>query len=282
MAGFWLAFTGMGCGQVQHQATMKYTSPVGYDLNQPEIFELDDALEEISGITFLDGNPDTIFAQQDEKGRLFFFAPGDKKPKQTRFGKDGDYEDIAMLGNDVVMLRSDGSLYRFPVTDRYGEHVESVVANQPFPKGEYESLAARTDDSLLYILCKECEVDHKQPITTGYGFRLSKDGEVQRTLSFSVSHAQIEQYASLEGKPFRPSAMTWNPFTKEWYVLSSINKQLVVLDSTWQVKEVHRLDTKLYRQPEGLALDNNRTLYIASERGNKGKRGTVYKFSFNH
>ena len=282
MAGFWLVFTGMSCGQVQRNAAMKYTSPVGYELNKPEVFKMDNALEEISGITFLHGNPDTIFAQQDEKGRLFFFALGDKKPKHTRFGKDGDYEDIAMLGDEVVMLRSDGSLYRFPVGERHSKQVESTTWHKPFPKGEYESLATRTDDNLLYILCKECEVDRKKPTTTGYGFRLKKGGEVQEEQRFTISHSQIEQHASLKGKSFRPSAMAWNPYTDEWYVISSINKLLVVLDSAWQVKEAHRLDPKLYRQPEGLAFDNNRTLYIASERGNTGDRGTIYKFSFTN
>lgn len=283
ITGCWLFFTGVGCGQAQHKKTMDYTSPEGYDLNNPEVFEMDSELEEISGISFLHGNPDTLFAQQDEEGKLYFFSPGDKKPEHVKFGKDGDYEDVALAGDDVVMLRSDGSLYRFPVEERYGKRIESVETwKKPFPKGEYESLAARDGDDLMYVLCKECEVDRKQKKTTGYGFRLMDDGAVRRELTFSVSDEQIEQYAPLKGKPFRPSAMTWNRHTGEWYVISSINKLLVILDHDWQVKAAHKLDPKRYIQPEGLAIDNNRTLYVASERGKKGKRATVYKFPFDN
>src|SRR5690606_28005438 len=219
---------------------MNYTSPTGYDLNQPEVFELTDELEEMSGMTFLQGSPDTIFAQQGEAGRLFFFALGDENPKQTRFATDGDYEDIAMLGDDVVMQRRGGCLYRFTVNQRHDKQVESVATwKKPFPEGEYESLATRAGDSRLYILCKDCEADRKQEVTTGYAFRLTDDETINKERSFSISHAQIERYAPLEGKAFRPSAMAWNPHTNEWYVVSSINKLLVVLDDAWQVKEVH-------------------------------------------
>ena len=282
LAGCWLFFTGVGCGQTPHENDSKHTSPEGYDLNNPEVFDMDSDLEEISGISFLYGNADTLFAQQDEEGKLFFFAPGDKKPKHVRFGKDGDYEDIALSGDQVVMLRSDGSLYRFAVAERHGKRVEAVETwKKPLPKGEYESLATRDGDSLIYVLCKACEVDRKREETTGYGVRLLGDGDISLERSFSVNSDEIERFAPLKGKPFRPSAMTWNRYTEEWYVISSINKLLVILDSQWHVKAAHRLDPKRYIQPEGLAIDNNRALYIASERGEKGKRATVYKFTFD-
>ena len=282
VVGCWLLLAGVGCGQEKQTETMHYTSPEGYDLNNPEVFGMADELEEVSGIAFADHIRDTLFAQQDEEGKLFFFAPGQEKPKEVRFGKDGDYEDIALLGHDVIMLRSDGSLFRFPVGERNGKRIESVEKwKTPFPEGEYESLATG-EDGMLYILCKECKVDRKGEGTTGYGFRLTADGDVKQELRYSVSHEQIERYVSLDGKAFRPSAMTWNRDTNEWYVISSINKMLVILDSQWQVKEVHRLDPDRYIQPEGLAFDQSRTLYIASERGKKGKRATVYKIRFNN
>jgi len=281
IAGLCVLFAGVGCGQTQRGETVHQVGPTGYDLANPEVFEMNGVLEEISGITLFQGNPDTLFAQQDEAGKLFFFALGDKKPQQIRFGNDGDYEDIAISGEDVIVLRSDGSLYRFPIKERHGKRIESVTTwKKPFPKGEYESLAARADDSQLYILCKACEIDRKQASTTGYRFRLAEDGTLSESVSFSVSHAQIEHYVSLDGKPFQPSSMAWNPHTGEWYVISSINKMLVVLDEKWQVTGAYPLDPKRYIQPEGLAFDNNRALYIASERGKKGKWAAVFKFPF--
>lgn len=279
--GILALFAGMGCGQAQRQEVLLYGSPTGYDLNNPEVFEMADALGEISGITFLNGDPDMVFAQQDEEGILFFFALGDKEPKQVKFGKDGDYEDIGIYRQDVVVLRSDGSLYRFPVAERHRKQIRSVaVSKKPFPDGEYESLATRMGDSLSYVLCKNCKVDRKLPVTTGHAFRLNGDGTVDVRSSFSISHAQIEQFVPPMGQSFQPSAMAWNPFSNEWYVLSSINKLLVILDENWQVIQAYQLDATRYTQPEGLAFDCNRALYISNERGRTGKRATIFKFPF--
>ena len=79
-------------------------SPAGYDLASPEIFKLPPALDEISGIAFKQGNPDTVYAQQDEAGKLFYFAPGQSTVQQVKFGKNVDYEDIAIMHQQVFML----------------------------------------------------------------------------------------------------------------------------------------------------------------------------------
>lgn len=273
-------FMGVGCSRAQ-QAD-RYGSPAGYDLNNPAVYDMADILYEISGITFHNGRSDTIYAQQDEAGRLFYFALGDRQTQHTKFGNDGDYEDIAILHDHVIILRSDGSLYRFPLAERHGKKIVNVeVWDKPFPKGEYESLAATAGDSLLYVLCKQCRQDRKQSFNTGYAFRLGADGKIVHELTFAVNWAQIEQYVGLGGKAFRPSAITWNPFTSEWFIVSSINKMLVVTDSQWKVKNAYRLNPKLYVQPEGLAIDADRNLYISNEGGKRSRKANILKFQFN-
>ena len=47
-------------------------SPAGYNLAKPEKFFMPEVLLEISGIAFNQGNNDTLYAQQDEEGKLFY------------------------------------------------------------------------------------------------------------------------------------------------------------------------------------------------------------------
>ncbi|MBC7400370.1 MAG: SdiA-regulated family protein, partial [Mucilaginibacter sp.] len=83
-----------------------YTSPPGYDLNKPVKYNMSEGLLEISGIAFHHGNPDSLYAEQDEKGHIYYLKLGDKKtPGYSKFGKSGDYEDIAILNDQVVLLR---------------------------------------------------------------------------------------------------------------------------------------------------------------------------------
>ncbi|SEK21523.1 SdiA-regulated domain-containing protein [Parapedobacter koreensis] len=275
-----LMIVGMGCSQAQR---VDYTdNPPGYDLTNPDVYKLSEVLHEISGISFNKGNPDTIYAQQDEDGQLFYFAWGDPKPRYAEFGKGGDYEDIAILQDQVIILRSDGNLYRFSVAGKQGKNVGPVeMWKKPFPEGEYESLAATGHDSLLYVLCKNCKEDKKRSAATGYAVRLERDGSLGHQFTFAIHFDQIERFVSLKGKAFQPSAMTWNPYTGQWFVISSINKLLVVLDDQWKVISAYRLDPALYTQPEGIAFDGNRNLYISNEGGRKGNRATIFKFQFN-
>src|ERR1700743_723443 len=91
-------------------------SPPGYDLASPKKFVMPESLREISGICFLRGNPDTMYAEQDEEGRLFFSPRGERKFSNWKFGPKGDYEDVPILGNkEFVLLRRNGSLFVFPV-----------------------------------------------------------------------------------------------------------------------------------------------------------------------
>src|SRR5690348_16719631 len=73
-----------------------FKSPKGYDLNNPQRIIMPASLHEISGITFYQGRTDTVYAEQDEDGRLFYLKPGDKKAESFHFGKHGDYEDVAI------------------------------------------------------------------------------------------------------------------------------------------------------------------------------------------
>ena len=68
----------------------------GYDFSKPVVMKMPAGLNEISGIAFNNGNPDTMYAIQDEEGRLFYFSTKNIDLQHIKFGKKGDYEDLAV------------------------------------------------------------------------------------------------------------------------------------------------------------------------------------------
>ena len=55
-----------------------------YQLDKPDKFNMPESLLEVSGITFYKGKKDTMYAIQDEQGRLFRIAWGCKKTVQCK------------------------------------------------------------------------------------------------------------------------------------------------------------------------------------------------------
>lgn len=258
-----------------------YTSPSGYDLTQPETFYLSDALHEISGITFPYKDSDVLVAIEDETGTLYQFRVGENEMSHGRFGKKDDYEDVAVAQQHIIVLSSDGSLFTMPLINSQEENIQNVIKSEDvIPDDEYEGLAVDPSDNKIYVLCKECKVDKKSDQVTGYVFEFRNNQPLLKG-SFQIDTKQIDSFQSLKEKEFRPSALTKNIHTNEWYVLSSVNDMLVVTDQDWNVKAVHSLNPKDFNQPEGIAFDGNNNLYISNEGGDKTKKGTVLKFKIS-
>ena len=58
-------FTGFSCMQPKAAKSLQ-----GYDLAAPVKYKLPLSLTEISGLTFYKGDPKTVYANQDEDGKL--------------------------------------------------------------------------------------------------------------------------------------------------------------------------------------------------------------------
>ncbi|WP_240663133.1 SdiA-regulated domain-containing protein [Mucilaginibacter limnophilus] len=249
-------------------------NPPGYDLSKPVKYALPSTLTEISGLAFYKGDSKWVYAQEDETGRVYTFDLKDIHLLDTKFAGKGDYEDIAITREQVVMLRSDGTLFVFPfaqLRNREASAVKTFV--KLLPKGEYEGMHADEKTGLLYVLCKNCKADKKDKATSGYIFKLLSGGNVQQAGEFSV---RVDT-GKKKGR-FMPSALAKNPRTGEWYILSSVNKLLVVADVNWQVKDTYSLNSSLFPQPEGIAFDKQNNLYISNEGGSGS--GTILKFIF--
>ena len=247
-----------------------------YDLSKPEVFDMPVSLMEISGITFDQGKGDIFYAIQDEEGKLFRLSWQNQKQKHTKFAGRGDYEDVTILKNQVVVLKSNGSLFTFPFSETQLEETNKTKEwKRLLPKGEYEALFGDETTGKIYVLCKSCPTDNPEQKVSG--FILNSVNTVEKTGGFSLDIAAFKSLGVKIKKGFQPSALAKNPLTGDWYILSSVNKTLVVLDRTWKAKEFYALSSNNFGQPEGIAFDKLGNLYISNE-GDAMKVGNILKF----
>jgi len=258
-----------------------YTSPPGYNFNNPKRFRMPNILREISGIAFYKATGDTLYAEQDEDGKVFRFKLGDANLQVTRFGKKGDFEDISLVNNNVIMLRSDGVLFSFPLSEVQKKETAKVkIFEDLLPDGEYEGLASDDMNNKLYVLCKHCREEKTNKWGGGTILHVDTAGALTPAGNFELDIKEIDAISHSRKINFHPSALAQNPLTKEWFILSSVNKMLVVADQNWKVRSVYPLNPSLFVQPEGIAFDRQQNLYISNERG-LSSAATILLFVYN-
>ncbi len=247
-----------------------------YDLSAPEKFIMSNALAEISGIAIRQSS-DTIYAIQDEEGILFSLVPGSDNVTTAKFGKKGDYEDLAIVGNTVYILKSNGAIYSVPLNKSARKAEDQVEEFKDLvPQGEYEGMYGDESNNKLYILCKNCK---KVGEGAGYTLSIAADGQLSASEPFSLNVDAIQEITNNKKVNFRPSAITKNKSTNEWFVLSSVNNMLVRASADWTIKNVYSLDPSIFVQPEGIAFDSKNNLYISNEAGTTSN-GNILKFNY--
>jgi hypothetical protein len=262
------------------QSQQSYPSPPGYNLKQPIKFKMPDDLLEISGIAFDRGNENTFYAIQDEDGKLFYGKLGATKVNHIKFGKHGDYEDLAICGNLMIILKSNGKLYTFPLSEIHEQELSHVQEQTKLlPVGEYESMYADQQRRKLYVLCKNCEDERTSKSSTGYIFDILPNNTFKPAGNFKIEVKQIKRFTGDEKMKFRPSAMAWSNTAKQWYIVSAVNQLLLTADANFKVTAAYDLDHKTFLQPEGIAFDNSGNMYISNE-GDEFARGNVLKFNY--
>lgn len=270
---FLLMFVAAGCNstEAKKEPTLKE-----YDLASPDKFNMPESLHEISGITFRTGNSDTIYAVQDEEGKVFRLAWDIKKQYHSKFGKKGDYEDLAIIGEQVFILKSNGTLYSFPFADMAYEEIDSTKEwKNLVPDGEYEGMYGDESSGKLYIICKNCTADKKSDQVSGY--IIQTGDSLYQSETFAIDVAEIKSFTGKVKRGFRPSAIAKSPSTGDWYILASVNKLLIVTDVNWKIKEVSALNGNMYNQPEGICFDSRGNLYISNE-GDDLSEANILKF----
>lgn len=254
------------CDTGTQQKSKPLPTPALYDLNNPVIFQLPQALNEISGLVYYPKDS-SVFAIIDEEGIFFkIYLNGSTTIKKWKFAKGRDFEDVVMKDSVFYVLVSNGDIETLKFSG------DSIMVNKSDLSGtskkvnEFETLYY--DDSLgIVLMCKECEADQKK-ITSAIGF--SPDSMVYKPDLFSIDAQQIAEKTGEKKFEFKPSAAAINPITNELYIIASVNKLLVIADRNGNVKEVYPLNSKIYKQPEGLTFTPNGDLLISNEFAESG------------
>ena len=129
----------------------------------------------------------------------------------------------------------------------------------------------------IYVLCKNCADTDSKIKVPGYIINLNTPDRVQ---TFGIEVDQIKAITGKVERGFRPSALARNPINNNWYIISAVNKMLVITDDKWNVKNVVALSSNTFTQPEGIAFDKNGNMYISNE-GDDLADGNILKFKRN-
>jgi len=276
---------------------------VKYKLDDPDqTFELPEILKEISGLSF---NHDfsKLYAVQDEKGLVFIIDKiRGEVEKEFKFHKDGDYEGIEVVGDDVYVVKSTGTIYEI---NKLGEADQKMEKYNLFltRENDVEGLCFDPATNKLLMACKgvpatgeSFEIIRYKKVVYGFDiatknidsipvYSIMLDG-IQKCIHTSKALKDPEVLKSSfsyeeEVLNFNPSAIAIHPATKNVYILSSAGKTLIVLNTEGEVIYIEKLDKEIHRQPEGIAFDKDGTLYISNE-GSDKKTARIYKFAYKN
>ncbi|WP_159024092.1 SdiA-regulated domain-containing protein [Formosa sp. L2A11] len=244
-----------------------------YNLKEPsQVWEMPKKLVEISGISVL--NFPQILSINDEEGKLYEYnLETEKVVDSYKFGKDGDYEDIAIIEDVVYVLKSNGTIYEiknFKKKPKVKKHKTFLSA-----KEDAEGLFFDKENNRLLIACKaEVEID-KEDKNVIYAFNLDTN-----TLNKTPAYIIPKKDFRFKDKKhhFAPSGLAINPKTHTLFVISTVGKLMVEMSLEGVILNKYSLDYPLFKQPEGIFFSENGDLYISNE-GRKGK-GNVLQFNY--
>jgi hypothetical protein len=264
------------CRQVQKRDKDKaYPSPPGYQLNNPYVINLGTEMDEISGVYFYPKDA-SVFAICDDKGSLYkVHVKYKSKAEKWKFSKGNDYEDLVLADSIFYVLASDGSISAFNYNAKLPDvHTYEVDLDG---ENEFETLYKDEATKKLILICKDCDIDTKGTLTS-YSF-----DPYTRTFSdtpfFTIDATEITSKLPKQKGKFKPSAAAINPVTHQLYIISSVNKALVVADAKGNVKDVYPLNPSVYKQPEGLTFTPSGDLIISNEQAEIGSANIlIFKY----
>jgi uncharacterized protein YjiK len=253
-----------------------------YDYNKPsQTFKLPYELNEISGLS-LAPNAGELIAVIDELATIFFISKKDGKiTKRISFADTGDFEGVEFIEGDCFAVKSNGKIYRIKHIGTPKQHVERLETDLK-KVDNIEGLGYDPTSRQLFFAAKgqrdgefskkiyffRLESLSRQGLILRGGVHLDiKLSDIQNFINNKVKYNKIR--SDYEGSPsrfeFGPSGVAVQPKTGNIFVLSSINKMLIIFNRKGEIIEIEKLDKSIHRQPEGICFDEDGTLYISNE-----------------
>lgn len=266
-----------------------------YELSKPdESFVLPKVLNEISGITTI--NQNQIACVQDEIGTIFIYDLTTASiVKEYLSNLKGDYEEIALVENNMYLLRSDGVLIEHKDYTTLSSKIKEYELN--LPSYNNEGLCYDKNNNRLLIAAKSQSGKgaKNKEFRLIYGFDLG-DKKAKPKQIFKLRIEDIEAKAVSLGIPipfktvkktgkqisdfyFRPSAITVHPFNHLIYILSSKDKLLLIMDENGNIINLIALDPVLFNKAEGITFLPDGDMLVSNEA--QAGKPTLLKFKYN-
>jgi len=235
-------------------------------------FPLPDELVEISALTAIDDR--TVACVQDEVGVVFFVDVREGRVvRQLPFGRDGDYEGLASVGDALWVLRSDGRLIELAM--RGDQLVPQQRSKLGLKNREFEGLGYDPIDRLLLVAQKERSKGSKSERAERVVHRFDPvSGERRKPPALDTTVDRIVADADEAGIELRDSrlkarfsSVAVHPTSGHLYLLSAADEAVLVFTREGRLCAAHLLDAQQMPQPEGMTFLPGGDMVIASEGG---------------
>ncbi|MDQ6872652.1 MAG: hypothetical protein M3037_11725 [Gemmatimonadota bacterium] len=232
-------------------------------------------LREISGLA-LTGRG-TVLTHDDNVGRVYEIDPKTGillKAFSLAGGVRGDFEAITIAGSDIYLLRSNGKIYKFKEGADASQVAYSIHDTGLGKQCEFESMAFEPDSSRLVLVCKKF-LDKKAPKELLI-FRVPLPFGDPSAIT-AVQVAMKDVIGSNAWKNFHPSDINIDPFTKNYVIVASREKGLIVVTPDGEVVRSEPLPGD-HRQAEGVAITPDSLLLVSDEANVKPPAITLYRW----
>ncbi len=271
---------------------------VPYKLSKPdEIYKLKKSLNEVSGLNITPSGDVVLI--DDERGSVFYYNLVREKVVRTiPFSKGGDCEDLYITHDTIYVLKSNGDLVELIGVDSSNSQVRiRSIDTGLHSSNDTEGLCYDPKRKMFLIACKgkpglENFSEQYKGRKAIYQFN-PKTRMLNTTPAILIDVHKVESmilgmqknvirrimnlYSLTTKSVFQPSGIAVHPFTGDIYVISAVGNVLLVMDEDGKIKDVIKLSSKLFMQPEGITFDQAGNLFISNE-GKSGK-GNILKFS---
>lgn len=239
--------------------------PENYSFDKMKKIDLPNDLNEISGLEWTDKNQ--LWAIEDESSSIYSLDPlSGEIIDDKKFVKNTDIEDLLVIDGVAWVLESNGKLYE--VKNPLQENQETV--EHPFPKKkkrDFEAMVHWEGSEFIWVFCKDCSWDDGTKESSLYPFSLRNNAYKEEEPK-KIKRKEFRNLPDLnEDKKYliQPSGAAKHPFKDEIYVISSAGEWLAIFDLEFTLLDAFELDSRLFKQPEGITFDPQGNLYISNE-----------------
>jgi uncharacterized protein YjiK len=232
-------------------------------------------LREISGLALTSRG--TVLTHDDNIGRVYEIDPKTGillKAFSLAGGVRGDFEAITIAGSDVYLLRSNGRIFKFKEGADASQVPYSAYDTGLGKECEFESMAYEADSSRLLLVCKKFLQKKAPKELLIYRVPLPLG---DRSGITAMQVAMKDVVGSNHWKNFHPSDIGIDPITKNYVIVASREKGLIVVAPDGEVVRSEPIPGD-HRQAEGVAITPDSLLLVSDEANVKPPAITLYRW----